>query len=48
MQDNGDGTYDILVDKFGGEGAGQFRTDSPQHIGSPPYTATNLASACCC
>jgi len=23
--DNGNGTYDILVDRFGGKGAGQYR-----------------------
>jgi len=52
LLDNGDGTYDILVDRFGGEGAGQFRTDSSNSIGKIATTgslndelAANFASA---
>lgn len=52
LQDNGDSTYDILVDRFGGEGAGQYRQDSANNIGKIATTdslqtelAANFASA---
>jgi len=42
LQDYGDNSYDILVDRFGGEGAGQFRTDSSSSIGKIATTASLL------
>lgn len=33
IQDYGEGTYDILVDKSGGQGEGQYRTERVQSIG---------------
>ena len=45
LQDNGDGTYDILVDRVGGEGAGQYRTDSPDNIGPDPPSLSLTCSA---
>jgi hypothetical protein len=47
LQDNGDGSYDILVDRFGGEGAGQYRTDTAEGIGkiaTAPSLAEELAA----
>ena len=40
IQDNGQGSYDILVDRFGGEGAGQYRTDFADRIGKIATTAS--------
>lgn len=42
IQDNGQGSYDILVDRFGGEGAGQYRTDSADRIGKIATTGSLL------
>ena len=42
MQVNGDNSYDVLVDRSGGEGDGQFRTDAAGAIGKIATTGRTL------